>query len=78
MLSYIPTVRWLKFSNMAPMMALIQLFSEHRRLSDYSNHMTIIYLRQIAIGIYETLKSSFRFRVVVAIYMYFESSLFGS
>jgi len=80
---------WLKFSNMATMMAL-QLFSEHRKFSDYSNHMTIIYLRQI--GIYETLTeiffptvpisspatkltivSNYAFRVVVA-----ESSLFDS
>jgi len=59
---FLPYLRscWLKFSNMAPMMAL-QLYSEDRRFSDYSNHMTIIYLRQI--GIYETFKtfkSSFR------------------
>ena len=37
---------WLKFSNMA-----LQLYSEHHRFvcgpSDYSNHMNIIYLRQI-------------------------------
>jgi len=47
----------LKFSNMAPMMAL-QLYSEYCRFINYSNHMTVIYLRQI--GIFETFKCSFR------------------
>jgi len=78
---------WLKFSNVAPMMAL-QLYSEHRRFSDYSNHVTIIYLRQIVIRNFQiffptvsisspatklTIVSNYEFRVVIA--MYFESLL---